>query len=228
MRKQKSSDGQGSQTRNIITLIGGIVIILAVIILITLNKKLPLCSDSNASLDLCNGAISLEQKATMLAQTQIAIIQTLALTPSPNPTLNPMSTPKGIPWATPMAWDGEVDAEKSWQDTGIELEANTTIVIEVIDGKWTGFKGSSPYNRGSGTGFICGKAMSPSDCVEPLPMFSSDALIGRVGDQLFYIGQKVTLVTEQAGMLSLRMNDGEGTLYDNEGSLKVAIALLEE
>jgi hypothetical protein len=227
MRKRKSSDGQGLQTRNIIALIGGIVF-LAAIILITLNKRLPVCNDTNASSDLCNGAISLEQKATMLAQTQMAIVQTLALTPSPTPVLNPTSTPKRIPLATPMAWDGKVDAEKSWQDTGIELEANTIIVIEVVDGKWTGFKGSSPYNRGSGTGFICGTAMTPSDCVEPLPMVPSDALIGRVGDQLFYIGQKVTLVTEQAGMLSFRMNDGEGTLYDNEGSLKVAITLLDE
>jgi hypothetical protein len=129
---------------------------------------------------------------------------------------------------TAALWNNEVDSQRVWQDTGLHVEANTTIRIEVLDGKWTNFKGTGPYNRGEGTGYICGKVMPPNDCVEPIPMVSSDALIGRVGEQLFYIGQKVTIVSQQAGMLSLRINDGDTGLYDNDGSLKVTISILDE
>jgi hypothetical protein len=63
-------------------------------------------------------------------------------------------------------------------------------------------------------------------CVEPLPTFPTDALIGRVGNQQFYVGQRTIITIEQTGTLSLRMNDGDYDLWDNDGTLQVGIFIL--
>lgn len=118
-----------------------------------------------------------------------------------------------------------VAAARGWQSTGVTVPQATTLTLTVTDGTWTNWDGTTPYTSGYGTGWICGRAMQPADCVEPLPSVPSDALIGRIGDQIFLVGGGTTLTAQQSGLLELRINDGDVGLYDNNGSLSVQINL---
>jgi hypothetical protein len=118
----------------------------------------------------------------------------------------------------------QVSARKDWQSSGYQITTGAEVQIEVIDGQWTSRKGTILYTSGEGTGYICGEVMPPEKCVEPLPTVPSDALIGRIGDQLFLIGQGTTISAEQSGPLELRINDGSGGLYDNDGVLTVSVS----
>jgi hypothetical protein len=116
-----------------------------------------------------------------------------------------------------------VDAEKGWQSTHIRIYPGDQVDITVVDGKWTYWKGTQTYNRGAGGGYVCGKAMNPSDCVEPLPDYSTGGLIGRVGKDVFPIGIGTRWKSTEIGELELRINDGDVGLDDNNGVLKVEI-----
>jgi hypothetical protein len=50
------------------------------------------------------------------------------------------------------------------------------------------------------------------------------ALIGRVRDHLFLIGDKNTIEVQEGGELQLRINDCDEGLFDNSGNLKVKIS----
>ncbi len=116
-----------------------------------------------------------------------------------------------------------IDARKGWQNTGVRVKPGTRISITVIDGRWTHWKGTQPYNSGQGGEYICAEAMPAKDCVEPLPEYSAGGLIGKIGNQVFVVGKGVTQVSEKSGTLLLRINDGDVGLYDNDGELKVEI-----
>jgi len=116
----------------------------------------------------------------------------------------------------------EVKANRTWQSTGIQVASGTKLALEVVDGKWASAKGTGVYNGGEGTGYVCGHV----DCVEPLPDLPSDSLIGMIGDAKFGVGNGTTIITEQAGELYLRINDGDNGLYDNDGTLTVSITIL--
>jgi hypothetical protein len=118
-----------------------------------------------------------------------------------------------------------INARKGWQDTGIRVKPGTKINITVIDGKWTHWSGTQPFNPGVGGGYTCGKAMNPEDCVEPLPEYSTGGLIGKVGDQVFGVGMGISYETNESGTLKLRINDADVGLYDNDGELKVEIQI---
>ncbi len=117
----------------------------------------------------------------------------------------------------------EIYANKGWQSTGVVIDNGAELTIEVTGGKWTNCKGCSPYNSGEGSEYICGNFTDT--CVEPLPKFPSDGLIGRIGDFVFGIGQGVTIIAPQSGELELRINDGDDGLLDNDGSLMIRILL---
>jgi hypothetical protein len=127
----------------------------------------------------------------------------------------------------PIVFSGKttkiIDALEGWQDTGIRVKPGTSIDITVIEGKWTHWAGTQPFNPGVGGGYICGKAMKPEDCVEPLPEYSAGSLIGKVGDQVFRVGMGISQISTESGTLMLRINDADEGLYDNAGKLKVKI-----
>jgi hypothetical protein len=114
-----------------------------------------------------------------------------------------------------------VDARREWQSTGMMIERGATLSFTVIDGQWTNWKGFAPYTMGEGTSYICGGA----HCVEYLPNAPTGALIGRVGDHVFHIGQGRTIFAETGGTLALAINDAPSGLYDNDGVLTVRVSL---
>jgi hypothetical protein len=120
-----------------------------------------------------------------------------------------------------------VDAKQAWQTTGIRVEKGARLHIEVVGGEWTNWKGTTLYQSGKGTGYVCAGVRPAVQCVEYLPEAPTGALIGRVGVQIFLIGEGTTIVAEQQGTLSLAINDTPDGFYDNDGVLTVSIVVDE-
>lgn len=118
-----------------------------------------------------------------------------------------------------------VDARQGWQWSGVWLDRNTEITIEVIGGQWTPNRNSVPYSQGEGGSYICAQVVPAHQCLEPLPHTPQGALIGRVGAAIFPIGNATRFVVPLPGTLDLRINDHENGLDDNEGILTVRISL---
>ena len=111
-----------------------------------------------------------------------------------------------------------ISAELGWQNTGILLESGETFKVQFMSGE---IRDSDSVIRGpAGVGYIC----RDSSCCEPMPEVQRGALIGRVGDDLFLIGDKSMVEVEESGELQLRINDCDEGLVDNSGSLEIKIS----
>jgi hypothetical protein len=254
-RKSKPKYRRWGNTSIIAAMIGAASVIAAAFISISVpigeENKPPICYIINSNTALCNGSITtgvsdirttqiaIEQLQTALAETQIAIEESQITDPVASPaviSVSPSVLPSEIPAViatqpilitATVHWNTtkEIHSDKLWQDTGLDLRAGDKVLIEVVNGRWKKSPNEA-YNNGSGTGYICGGVLASTDCVEPMPMYPTDALIGRVGDQIFLIGQRVEITVEQNGQLSMRMNDGDFDIFDNEGSLTVGVLVL--
>jgi hypothetical protein len=111
----------------------------------------------------------------------------------------------------------EIDASLGWQDTGLNLHNGQTVEIISLPSPFT--DGDAAVADGTGTGYVCGNA----DCCEPLPEVPRDALIARVGREMFYVGQGDSFEAPASGNLYLRVNDCDAGLYDNHGSLRILV-----
>jgi hypothetical protein len=112
----------------------------------------------------------------------------------------------------------DISADLGWQNTGILLESGETIHIQFVSGEIS--DGDTIIRGLSGVGWAC----EDSSCCEPMPDVGRDALIGRVGDELFLVGDQSKLTVATGGELQLRINDCDAGLFDNSGSLRIKIS----
>jgi hypothetical protein len=120
-----------------------------------------------------------------------------------------------------------ISAKEGWQSSSILVSRGMKVKIDVVSGKWTHFKGTAPYNMGIGNpDYICSNYLSASECVEPKPEAPQGALIGKIGNVVFEINSGTTITVNESGTLFLRINDGDGGLYDNDGILEIRITLM--
>lgn len=128
----------------------------------------------------------------------------------------PVAPPTAI---TPIgpALKVEVSAAQGWQDTSLILEEGQIFQIAAVAGQIKDLRVT--LDDGEGYGYVCGNA----NCCEPLPSARRDALLGKVGEDVFLIGNGGTFTATDRGPLFLRVNDCDEGLYDNAGSLKVNI-----
>lgn|GEM_PF-3190374 len=121
-----------------------------------------------------------------------------------------------LPLVEPVTKD--IFAELGWQSTGILLASGESIHIQFVSGE---IRDGDTIIRGpSGVGWAC----EDRDCCEPMPDVGRDALIGRVGDELFLIGDRNEISVATDGELQLRINDCDAGLFDNSGSLRIKIS----
>ncbi len=111
----------------------------------------------------------------------------------------------------------EIPANQKWADTKIKVGEGDDLHISYFSG--TLVDGDEAVADAMGSGYICGH----SDCCEPLPSVPRLALIGRVGKDIFYIGNGGILEMPATGNLYLRVNDCDSGLYDNSGNLSIII-----
>ncbi|MBA3869077.1 MAG: hypothetical protein H0X30_07980 [Anaerolineae bacterium] len=212
-RKSKPPYRRGSSAlvAIIAALIGATTVIITTLIPFSVgaDTKPLICNIIGSSLSVCSGSIFLKETQTALEQQQTAFAQTQTAAVASARIITPTAS-----WNAIL----KVTSGKLWQDTGIQVEKGKHIRLEVVDGQWRKSP-NDPYTHGEGTGYICER----SDCVEPLPKYPTDALVGQIGDQLFFVGQASSIVAEQSGTLSLRMNDGDHDIWDNDGDLMVGV-----
>ncbi|MFW2372689.1 MAG: hypothetical protein ACN4GM_06165, partial [Gammaproteobacteria bacterium] len=118
-----------------------------------------------------------------------------------------------------------VEANVAWQNTGINISATEAGVISYKDGLWTANpndNGGNLYNANGNPVYIDAKAGYT------LPGVNEGALIGKVGDRIFLIGENASIPAGVSGVIELCINDdltgeyGSG-LTDNQGSIAVTI-----
>lgn len=122
--------------------------------------------------------------------------------------------------------EASISAQQGWQSAQMQVDRGTELAIEVISGEWTYWKDDMPYTQGEGDqGYICADIMPYNQCAEPLPDFAKGGLIGKIGNQIFGIGNNATVSIKDSGTLYLRINDGDDGLYDNDGTITVKIVV---
>ena len=120
----------------------------------------------------------------------------------------------------------DVYANRGWQDVNVFVTYGDRVTIQYVSGEWTHWSGQIPYSDASGKyGYVCADSMPASECVEPMPDFPTGALIGKIENQLFPIGNSLTFTSESKGYLLLRINDADMGLHDNVGVITVQITV---
>ncbi len=109
-----------------------------------------------------------------------------------------------------------VYAYRDWQSTGLQLHSGDSLEIEAT-GRWLytpdEFHGPDGHPR------------YPAPSFYPVNRGTGGALIGRIGESgtPFRIGQQISTVAKQNGLLYLRINDD--ILSDNRGSVLVELSV---
>ncbi|WP_434608457.1 GMC family oxidoreductase [Pseudomonas sp. D2-30] len=117
----------------------------------------------------------------------------------------------------------QVQSNKAWQGTGVQLNAQVPRVVRYVSGQWCASKEGGMVDGNGGSRHITYSSYT-------LPGAAEGALIGRVGDggTPFLIGDRAQLPVNQQGELQLCINDdltrqhGAG-LTDNVGALTIRV-----
>lgn len=127
--------------------------------------------------------------------------------------VSPLTAPTPVPKVETK--ELVVPAREMWVDTGIVLTKGAKLSIHA-SGQWS--DGSRPVRfwGPNGTGNPWPGTLSDSANV--------DALIGKVGDATFLVGESYSGSCPQSGKLFLSMNDFPGYFSNNSGAMKVEIS----
>ncbi len=106
-----------------------------------------------------------------------------------------------------------VSADVAWNDTGIDVRAGQTIYFEA--------QGQVRWGKDRRDG-PAGERNSPSNPGRPMGNRNAAALVGKIGNDLFFIGDETgPLRMRSAGRLYLGVNDD--VLTDNSGNFRVVV-----
>lgn len=106
-----------------------------------------------------------------------------------------------------------VSADMDWNDAGIDVRAGQTVYFEAT--------GQVRWGRDRRDG-PAGERNSPSNPNRPMPNRNAAALIGKIGSDLFYIGDDTGAIrVRNSGRLYLGVNDD--VLTDNSGNFRVVV-----
>jgi hypothetical protein len=106
-----------------------------------------------------------------------------------------------------------VSADVAWNDSGIDVRAGQTIYFEA--------QGQVRWGKDRRDG-PAGERNSPSNPGRPMGNRNAAALIGKVGNDLFFIGDETgPMRMRSAGRLYLGINDD--VLTDNSGNFRVVV-----
>jgi len=112
----------------------------------------------------------------------------------------------------PTSEEFNVPANVMWFDTGVTLEKDKWVMIQA-KGEWSYGKGF--FDPEGKLNYLRQDAL--------LDRVEVGALVGKVNDETFYIGQRMHMPGTGGGKLYLSINDAPGSFADNKGSLKVYV-----
>lgn len=106
-----------------------------------------------------------------------------------------------------------VSSDTAWNDTGIDVRAGQTIYFEA--------QGRVRWGRDRQDG-PAGERNSPSNPNRPMGNRNAAALIGKIGNDMFFIGDETGPIrVRSTGRLELGINDD--VLTDNSGNFRVVV-----
>jgi hypothetical protein len=118
----------------------------------------------------------------------------------------------------------DIPARSMWVDTGLDV-TNKTIQIKYESGTWS--------NDGAESHFCDGEGFIPEsqdfrDLLPKLlvPNAPLGALVGRTSGEPFFVGNTYEDRPGQ-GRLYLSINDKPDSFYDNAGSIRIAVSVLD-
>ncbi len=109
----------------------------------------------------------------------------------------------------------DLPATVEWFDTGVDLSAKQPIEL-TASGQWSN-AGAPARGPGGFAGYLY-----PGTIVASSPLA---ALVGRVGQTTFTVGERYSGPSPATGRLYLSINDVSGKFGDNQGSLTVTVQL---
>lgn len=116
----------------------------------------------------------------------------------------------------PITKEVEVPADVMWYDTGVNLEDGKKFMIQA-KGEWS--FGKALVGPLGEIGVMRRDALFPAGDI--------GTLIGKVGDEVFYIGDRIEMPGGPGGRLFLSINDQPDSFRNNKGKMHVFITFPE-
>jgi uncharacterized repeat protein (TIGR01451 family) len=141
-------------------------------------------------------------------------------TAPPTTTVPPTTTPP----TTSSTGNMTVSSTTGWQQTSFNLVAEQNYYVTYISGSWTVDYRNYPATGPEGCSPETDRLINPVSKISQSGPFG--ALLGRVGSgAIVVIGASTgPFKADASGVLSLRINDSESAMADNQGSLVVNIS----
>jgi hypothetical protein len=139
----------------------------------------------------------------------------------PTPTAQSTQTPEPVKSTppSPSVHVIKVDPSKLWDDTGISVSANTTLHLSATG--TLNWDKTLPDVGPKGASWTPQTLPQPNDF--PLPSAHCAALLMKVGDKIYEIGDGETVTVPNAGNIKFAVNDRVNYLSDNVGEFEVII-----
>jgi|GEM_PF-5029238 hypothetical protein len=122
-------------------------------------------------------------------------------------------------------WQGDVDPTRPWQAIGIKAKLGDTVHIVAF-----GTVVHDPHLPAvgpKGTDYTP-RALAPPDSDGnrfPFADAGLGALLMKVGDEIYPVGDKAEITIKENGEMQLMVNDRYGWLWDNTGSFHVRLSI---
>ncbi|QAB15115.1 hypothetical protein [Hydrogenovibrio thermophilus] len=115
----------------------------------------------------------------------------------------------------------DVNAKSGWKDTGIEVREGEIIRMEWYSGTWRGDVGMTNCPKHGPAGPTCDAYTALAGY--PLPGVVEDSLVGKVGNDVFFVGEQLRKISRTNGRLHLTINDTGH--HDNDGVITMKVSI---
>ncbi|PZG23301.1 hypothetical protein [Nonomuraea aridisoli] len=116
-----------------------------------------------------------------------------------------------------------ISSERGWQNAGVYVEPGDMVRIHYVSGRWTVDYRKFPYVSSAGyPRYIDRRIYQPCKILSRHPHGS---MIAKIEGDHYRVGSRALIQARQAGFLQLRVNDADGCLGDNDGSVRVRITV---
>jgi murein DD-endopeptidase MepM/ murein hydrolase activator NlpD len=116
-----------------------------------------------------------------------------------------------------------VSSTVGWQQTGLSLNRGNRFLISYVFGRWSVDSRTFPYVGPNGYSATIDRTIYQGCKYAPSHPYAT--LLGRIGNgSAFRVSSGGTFTADRRGTLSLRINDQDRCLVDNDGSVSVTVA----
>ncbi|MEO3891263.1 hypothetical protein [Nonomuraea sp. B5E05] len=118
-----------------------------------------------------------------------------------------------------------ISAEKGWQHAGVYVEPGDMVRIRYVGGRWTVDYREFPYVSSAGYARHIDRRIYQQCKI--LSRHPHGSMIAKINGDHYRVGSRALIRARQAGFLQLRVNDANGCLRDNDGSVRVKITVAD-